>query len=241
MSVFRRVGQQGTGWKKLKYVNPWFFLFPFVLIWFQNSLTFNFICNQAINKSLSSLSDVIFALAKKEDHVPFRNSKLTYLLQVILLILSHGISYLNLTLPLMISLLLPLNDLRQSNVLNIMMIEQPCLGGDSKTLMFVNISPDPSSVGESLCSLRFASRVNACEIGTPRRQANARATDSRLSYFWSSEKEHVYLFLTICGAIKCLCEYYNKMKMSLILTTACSLYSEVTKYAFSWEPLLRIV
>ncbi|CAI0468074.1 unnamed protein product [Linum tenue] len=98
---------------------------------------------QAINKSLSCLADVIFALGKKEDHVPFRNSKLTYLLQ-------------------------------------------PCLGGDSKTLMFVNVSPDPSSVGESLCSLKFAARVNACEIGVPRRQMNLRpaiaAVDSRLSY-----------------------------------------------------------
>ncbi|KAF2305019.1 hypothetical protein GH714_001098 [Hevea brasiliensis] len=89
---------------------------------------------QAINKSLTCLSDVIFALAK-EDHVPLRNSKLTYLLQV-----------------------------------------------GFKNIDVCNISPEPTSVGESLCSLRFAARVNACEIGIPRRQTNVRHVDPRLSY-----------------------------------------------------------
>lgn len=38
---------------------------------------------------------------------------------------------------------------------------QPCFSGDGKVLMIVNLSPTPSSAGESLCSLRFAQQVTA--------------------------------------------------------------------------------
>ncbi|KAK3600577.1 hypothetical protein CHS0354_020969 [Potamilus streckersoni] len=82
---------------------------------------------QSINKSLACLGDVIQALRAKQSYIPYRNSKLTYLLQ-------------------------------------------DSLGGDSKTLMLVQIAPVRKNEGETICSLNFAQRVRNVELGAATRK-----------------------------------------------------------------------
>jgi len=83
-----------------------------------------------INKSLSSLGDVIHALGAKQKHIPYRNSKLTHLLQ-------------------------------------------DSLGGAAKTLMVVQLSPVQKNVSETICSLNFATRVRAVELGQSKKTADS--------------------------------------------------------------------
>lgn len=45
-------------------------------------------------------------------------------------------------------------------------------GGDSKTLMFLQISPNENDLTETLCSLNFASRVRGIELGAAKKQTD---------------------------------------------------------------------
>lgn len=53
-----------------------------------------------------------------------------------------------------------------------MLTKDGITGGDCKTLMFVQISPNSADLGETLCSLNFASRVRGIESGPARKQAD---------------------------------------------------------------------
>lgn len=48
------------------------------------------------------------------------------------------------------------------------------LGGNSKTLMFVMVSPLQAHLGETLTSLKFATKVHNTHIGTAKRQSRVR-------------------------------------------------------------------
>ena len=57
----------------------------------------------------------------------------------------------------------------------------------SLVLQMVNLSPTEESYFESLCSLRFASQVNQCELGKPKRQL--KDTSSEPSAGVSTDKD----------------------------------------------------
>lgn len=41
---------------------------------------------------------------------------------------------------------------------------QQCFDKDSKTLMFINLSPELDNIQESLCTLRFGAKANSAGI-----------------------------------------------------------------------------
>lgn len=47
---------------------------------------------------------------------------------------------------------------------------QDSLGGNSKVLTFVNISPAVYNLGETVCSLNFATRCRSTELGQAKKQ-----------------------------------------------------------------------
>lgn len=101
---------------------------------------------QHINKSLATLGDVFMALLSNSGHVPYRNSKLTYLLQ-------------------------------------------DSLGGDSKTLMFVNVSSDVADSSETLSSLQFAQRVAKVELGAAKKHTEKTAETKAIAALQAKETQ----------------------------------------------------
>ncbi|XP_049381809.1 kinesin-like protein KIN-14E [Solanum stenotomum] len=100
---------------------------------------------QSINKSLSALGDVISALSSGNQHIPYRNHKLT-------------------------------------------MLMSDSLGGNAKTLMFVNISPAESNLDETHNSLTYASRVRSI-VNDPSKNVSSKevARLKKLVSYWKEQ------------------------------------------------------
>jgi kinesin family protein C1 len=101
---------------------------------------------QNINKSLSCLGDVINALgsSKENAHIPYRNSKVR----------THLDDQLKL----------------ETDKTQLTYLLQYSLGGNSKTLMFVMVSPLQAHLQETVTSLKFATKVHNTHIGTAKKQ-----------------------------------------------------------------------
>ncbi|XP_056161364.1 kinesin-like protein KIN-14D isoform X1 [Syzygium oleosum] len=133
-----------------------------------------------INLSLTWLGVLIRGVADKEENVMFKDSKLTRLLRVHFLLqffsCNDNLAVLILYLSYCVD---PSYELayRRFSYSNLK-FESAIFGGDSKTLMFVNVSSEPSSATESLRSLNFAARVNEGRIGDSRAQTSKRVRDS---------------------------------------------------------------
>lgn len=67
-------------------------------------------------------------------------------------------------------------------------------GGDSKTLMFVQISPNENDLSETLCSLNFASRVRGIELGAAKKQLDT----SELLRYKQMVKRSVLQLIYMC-------------------------------------------
>ncbi len=98
-----------------------------------------------INKSLSALGNVMEALDRKASHIPYRDSKLTYLLQ-------------------------------------------DSLGGNSRTMMIVAVTPVDMAYDESIHALQFATRVRRINIGAAQRNVTSKNLEETVKALTSEMK-----------------------------------------------------
>ncbi|KAL3922853.1 MAG: hypothetical protein SGILL_001981 [Bacillariaceae sp.] len=98
-----------------------------------------------INKSLSALGNVMEALDRKSSHVPYRDSKLTYLLQ-------------------------------------------DSLGGNSRTMMIVAVTPIDMAYDESVHALQFATRVRRINLGAAQRNVTSKNLEETVKALTSEMK-----------------------------------------------------